>query len=68
MQALTAANQLAAMEQSQLLQIRALLVQEQQAMVARNAALSNSEGQQQAATLPMYETVVGPQNATGWKP
>ena len=43
MKALMAANQLAALQQEQLLQIRELLLQEQQALVARNATLANDE-------------------------
>src|SRR4029077_960893 len=41
MKALMAANQLAALEEEQLLQIRALLVQEQQALAARNQTDAN---------------------------
>ena len=43
MAALMAANQLAALQQEQLLQIRALLVQEQQALAARAQTLANDE-------------------------
>ena len=40
MKALMAANQLAALQQEQLLQIRELLLQEQQALAARNQTLA----------------------------
>jgi hypothetical protein len=50
MQALQAAAQLAALEQQQLLQIRGLLVAEQQALGARQATLSNSEAMGAANT------------------
>jgi P-type conjugative transfer protein TrbJ len=68
MQALTAANELAALQEKQLLQIRALLVQEQQALAARNSTVANDEAMRQAATTQFYNVQIGPQNSTGWKP
>jgi P-type conjugative transfer protein TrbJ len=68
MQALTAANELAALEQQQLLQIRALLVQEQQALVARNATSSNQEAMQQAATQKFFQATITTESANGWHP
>jgi type IV secretion system protein TrbJ len=67
--AIDAANQLAALEQQQLLQIRALLVQEQQALAARNGAVSNQEAIGAANTqqfLNSTESVMQPR--TGWHP
>ncbi len=66
MQALTAANQLAALEQQQLLQIRALLVSQQQALAARNGTVANDEAMKQAATQQYFGTQLAPQNHTGW--
>ena len=54
MKALMAANQLAALQQEQLLQIRALLVAEQQALAARNATLANDEAMREAATKQFF--------------
>jgi P-type conjugative transfer protein TrbJ len=68
MKALSAANQLAALEQQQLLQIRALLVQEQGALVARNSTNANDEAMRQAATQQMYGTQLAPQPHTGFAP
>jgi type IV secretion system protein TrbJ len=68
MKALSAANQLAALEQQQLLNIRALLVQEQQALVARNSTNANDEAMRQAATQQMYSTQIAPQPHTGYTP
>jgi P-type conjugative transfer protein TrbJ len=66
MQALTAGNQLAALQQAQLLQIRSLLLQEQQALAARNSTLQNNEAMHQAATIQYYGTQLGPENNQGW--
>jgi type IV secretion system protein TrbJ len=66
MQALTAANQLAALEQYQLLQIRALLVQEQQALAARSATSTNIDAMRQAATQQYFGTQLAPEANTGW--
>jgi type IV secretion system protein TrbJ len=66
MKALMAANQLAALQQEQLLQIRALLVQEQQALAARNATLANDEAMREAATKQFFNTPIINLNHTGW--
>src|ERR1700730_5369050 len=66
MKALMAANQLAALQQEQLLEIRALLVQEQQALAARNATLANDEAMREAATKQFYNGPIITINHTGW--
>ena len=68
MKALMAANQLAALQQEQLLQIRALLVQEQQALAARNATLANEEAMREAATQKFFGVPLITINHTGWAP
>jgi P-type conjugative transfer protein TrbJ len=68
MKALMAANQLAALQQEQLLQIRALLVQEQQALAARNATLANEEAMREAATKQFYQTPPINVSAASWNP
>jgi type IV secretion system protein TrbJ len=68
MKALSAANQLAALEQQQLLQIRALLVTEQQALVARNATNANREAMQQSATQQLFSSPSNFTDHQGWKP
>lgn len=50
MQAIQAANQLAAAQIQQLMMIRALLIQEQQALAARMQTQANDEAMRQAAT------------------
>lgn len=66
LQALETANQLAALEQKQLLQIRQLLLQEQQSLAARNATMGNSDAMTQAASEQFISTVAGPESHTGW--
>jgi type IV secretion system protein TrbJ len=66
MKALTAANELAALEEEQLLQIRALLVQEQQALAARNATLANDDAMKQAATQKFFNAPLIKINQGGW--
>ena len=66
MKALYAANQLAALQQEQLLQIRALLVQEQQALAARGQTLANDEAMREAATKKFFDVPVITVNHTGW--
>ena len=66
MKALMAANELAALQQEQLLQIRALLVQEQQALAARNATLANDEAMREAATKQFFNVPQITINHTGW--
>jgi P-type conjugative transfer protein TrbJ len=68
MKALTAANQLAALEQEQLLQIRELLLQEEQALAARNSTLANDEALREAATKQFYNGPIITINHTGWAP
>jgi P-type conjugative transfer protein TrbJ len=68
MKALMAANQLAALQQEQLLQIRELLLQEQQALAARNATLANDEAMREAATKKFYQTHPINVNAASWNP
>jgi P-type conjugative transfer protein TrbJ len=66
MKALMAANQLAALQQEQLLQIRELLLQEQQALVARGQTLANDEAMRQAATEKYYNVPLITLPHTGW--
>src|SRR6516162_5576606 len=66
MKALMAANQLAALQQEQLLQIRALLVQEQQALAARGQTLANDEAMREAATKKFFDVPLITVNHTGW--
>lgn len=66
MKALYAANQLAALQQEQLLQIRALLVQQQQALAARNATLANDEAMREAATQKFFNVPLIRVNQSGW--
>jgi len=66
MAALMAANQLAALQQEQLLQIRALLVQEQQALAARAQTLANDEAMREAATKMFFNVPIINLNNTGW--
>ena len=68
MKALMAANELAALQQEQLLQIRALLVQEQQALAARNATLANDEAMREAATKQFFNVPTIKINQTPWAP
>jgi P-type conjugative transfer protein TrbJ len=69
MQAIQAAAQLAALEQQQLLQIRGLLVAEQQALGARQATLSNSEAIGAANTQNLLNANPSvSQPHTGWSP
>jgi P-type conjugative transfer protein TrbJ len=68
MKALYAANQLAALQQEQLLQIRALLVQEQQALAARGQTLANDEAMSEAATKNFYQTPLINVSAASWNP
>src|SRR5262249_49061592 len=68
MKALMAANQLAALQQEQLLQIRELLLQEQQALAARNATLANDEAMREAATRNFYQTPPIHVSAASWNP
>ena len=66
MKALYAANELAALQQEQLLQIRAMLLQEQQALAARNQTLANDEAMREAATKKFYDVPIIALPHTGW--
>ena len=68
MKALSAANQLAALEQEQLLQIRALLVQEQGALAAKNTTGANQQAMQQSATQQLFSSPSTFTDHQGWKP
>ena len=65
MKALMAANQLAALQQEQLLQIRELLLQEQQALVARGQTLANDDAMSEAATEKFFNVPPITLNHTG---
>jgi len=56
------------MQQEQLLQIRALLVQEQQALAARNQTLANDEAMREAATKKFFDVPLIKINQSGWAP
>jgi type IV secretion system protein TrbJ len=66
MKALMAANQLAALQQEQLLQIRELLLQEQQMLVARAQTLANDDAMREAATEKFFNVPVITLPHTGW--
>jgi P-type conjugative transfer protein TrbJ len=65
-QALDVANEMTGLEQKSLLEIRTLLVSEQQALAARNGTVANHEAMQEAATQQYMNTQLGPQPHTGW--
>jgi P-type conjugative transfer protein TrbJ len=65
-QALDVANEMSGLEQKSLLEIRTLLVSEQQALAARSGTVANKEAMQQAATQQYFGTQLAPQNHTGW--
>jgi P-type conjugative transfer protein TrbJ len=67
-QALDLANEMSGLQQKSLLEIRTLLVSQQQAVAARSGATSNDEAMRQAATQQMYSTQIAPQPRTGWAP
>jgi P-type conjugative transfer protein TrbJ len=66
MKALSAANQLAALQQEQLLQIRALLLQEQQSLAARSQTDANDAAMRKAATEKFFNVPQIEINHTGW--
>jgi P-type conjugative transfer protein TrbJ len=68
MQALQSANQLAALQSEQLMQIRALLIQEQQALAARQQTLANDEAQKQAANEAFQQWTIKPGSGRTWAP
>lgn len=63
LEAIGYANQLASHQSNQLLQIRALLIAQQNAIAARNQALANNEARQQAASEKHF-AVPGPSDRT----
>jgi P-type conjugative transfer protein TrbJ len=68
MKALMAANQLAALQQEQLLQIRELLLQEQQALAAKMQTNANDDAMRQAATQKFFNTPPINVSAQSWTP
>lgn len=64
--ALDVANQLSSLQQKQLMEIRTLMVSEQQALAARNASTANGEAMTAAQSQTYYGTQLGAQNHTGW--
>jgi P-type conjugative transfer protein TrbJ len=65
-QALDLANEMSGLQQKSLLEIRTLLVSQQQAVAARNGATSNDEAMHQAATQQYMNVQLGAQPHTGW--
>jgi P-type conjugative transfer protein TrbJ len=65
-QALDLANEMSNLEAKSLLEIRTLLVSEEQTLAARNGTVANDEAMHQAATQQYIATQLGPQNQTGW--
>jgi P-type conjugative transfer protein TrbJ len=69
LQAITAASQLSGLMNAQLLQIRSLLVAEQQAIGARQATLNNSESMGAATSQNLLQSNPSiSQPHTGWSP
>jgi type IV secretion system protein TrbJ len=64
--ALDVANEMGGLAQKQLMEIRALLIAQQQTLASRNAANANDEAMKQAATQQYFGTQLGPQPHTGW--
>jgi type IV secretion system protein TrbJ len=67
-QALDLANEMSGLEQKSLLEIRTLLVSEQQAVAARSGTVANGEAMRQAATQQFYGSQIAPQPHTGYAP
>lgn len=67
MQAIQAGNQLASHQSSQLLQIRSLLVQQQQAEVARNQVLANREAIEQASIISAHRGYSNNSSSQVWR-
>jgi type IV secretion system protein TrbJ len=59
-------NQLASQQANQLLQIRGLLIAQQNAEITRNQALANKEAQQQAASDKAHEVPYAYRDNDGW--
>lgn len=66
MQALGYANQLASQQANQLLQMRALLIAQQNAIATRQQALADREAQQQAASEMLRTGSFVPSHDRGW--
>lgn len=64
--ALDVANELSSLQQKQLMEIRTLMVGEQQTLAARNASTANGEAMSAAQTQTYFGTQLGAQNHTGW--
>jgi type IV secretion system protein TrbJ len=64
--ALDVANEMSGLQQKQLMEIRTLLLSEQQALAARSGNVANNEAMTQAQTQTYYGTVLAPMNHTGW--
>jgi P-type conjugative transfer protein TrbJ len=64
--ALDVANELSSLQQKQLMEIRTLMVSEQQTLAARNASTANGEAMTAAQTQTYFGTQLGTQNHTGW--
>jgi len=62
------ANQLAALEQKQLLQIRQLLLQEQQVLAAHSSTTANTQAMQQSATQQLFYSPNTFTDHQGWHP
>jgi P-type conjugative transfer protein TrbJ len=65
-QALDVANEMAGLQEKQLLEIRTLLISEQQALATRNGTVATDEAMKQSATQQYYRTQFGAQPHTGW--
>ncbi|MCP3908444.1 MAG: P-type conjugative transfer protein TrbJ [Oceanicoccus sp.] len=66
MQALQYANQLSAQQANQLLQLRALLIAQNNAYVARQQAIADKEARHKAADDLFYESRFEPSSGTDW--
>jgi P-type conjugative transfer protein TrbJ len=67
-QALDLANEMSGLEQKSLLEIRTLMVSQQQALAARSGTVANDEAMRQAATQTFYGTQISAQPHTGYAP
>lgn len=66
MQAIGYANQLASAQANQLLQMRGLLIAQQNAITTRNQALADQEAQQAAADAVIRQNIFQPSPAVSW--
>jgi type IV secretion system protein TrbJ len=67
-QALDVSNELAGLQGKQLLEIRALLISEQQALAARNGSQATQQSMQQSATQQLMYSPSSFTDHQGWKP